>query len=586
DEDVAFASAEPYHYSNSGYMEALGIMGYRLVYYSTKNATAVASSSIADDTWGSMRTEVIDVGDPATVGDWAWLSYRMLPGQANFKVTVNLRDADTEELLKTYTGQWEERSFDISSVPMDDHPKVFIEVHIENRNHVQDVKLGHLEINWTDRLPEPPRMISIEADNGTIYRTNSTTLRIQVADELDRPSYMSPTVQMRPPLGGGWLSDRLDDPVWDGGNWTVRFFTTRDDAVGAYSFRAWVTDSDMLTSDILEVTDLVTVLNNPPGEPGIAIAPEEPYTTDDLVVGIIRQPYDRDTSYMEYEYTWFLDGEMVDGLNGSQVPSSMTERGQTWRVRVRAYDGVDHGPPVNASVVISNSPPVLLKSLGPVDLLEDDPPFTFRLADHVTDPDGDTIDVEHSGATAVLVEIDMDGGTVTITIPDDWYGTDRVTFNFTDGQMILQEELVVRVEAVLDPPVILTIGGVEPVDGRFRLKAVQGEESVYLVEVEDVDSDRFRFHSDAQLQVFELVTANGTIIYTPVNSEVGERTFVLQVEDWEGNSVVVHVDIEVSNTNDPPGVVQIIQPKSGMTFEHDSTILMQGICDDPDLVHG
>jgi hypothetical protein len=585
DEDVAFASAKAYSWSNSGYMEAIGLTGSRTVYFNSQNATAVASSGQTDDLLGSLRTAVIDVGDTSLVGGWGWMSYRMLPDQTNFRVTMNLRDADTEELLQSYTGSWTSRSFNISAVSIDDHPQVYMEFFIENRNGIQDVRLGHLEMNWTDRLPEPPRMLSIMADNGTIYRTNSTTLRIQVEDELDRPSYMRPTVQMRTPQGGGWISDRLEDPVWEDGNWTVRFFTTRDDSVGAYSFRAWVTDSDMLSSETLEVLDLVTVVNNPPGAPGIAIAPETPYTTDDLVCGIIRQPYDRDTSYMEYEYTWTRDGELVP-INGTTVPSNMTEKGQTWKVRVRAFDSEDYGPPVEVSVSVQNSPPVLLKPLGPLDMLEDDPPYTFKLADHVRDPDGDPITIEISGNQSIGVELDLEAGTITVTMPQDWFGTESVTFNISDGEQMLQEVMVVRAEAVLDPPRVLSIGGVGPVDDRFQLTATQGVESLYLVEVEDVDSDRFRFRTDAKFTQFQVVSGNGTIIFTPTNGEVGDRTFTLSVEDWEGNSVVVYVDIHVTNTNDPPGVVSITQPKNGMTFEHDSSILMQGTCDDPDLVHG
>jgi len=66
---------------------------------------------------------------------------------------------------------------------------------------------------------------------------------------------------------------------------------------------------------------------------------------------------------------------------------------------------------------------------------------------------------------------------------------------------------------------------------------------------------------------------------------VGPRTFNLSVEDWEFNSVVVPVDIQVINVNDPPGIVYINQPKNAMTFEHDATVLMQRTCEDPDERH-
>ncbi len=586
DEDVAFAGADPAHYDNSGYMEAIGTAGVFTRLLHTHNATAVASGDHLADDVGSLRTEIIDLGDPEDVGDWDQLSYRTPGGQADFQVTVRLLDASTEEVLFEKTSTDTNPSFDVSSVSAEDHPRVVIELLLKNQQGFGEARLDHLEINWTDRLPEAPRMLSLSVDNGTIYRTNGTTLRLQASDERDRPQYLKLTVQMRPPGGGGWISDRLGDPVWDGGNWTVPFSTTRDDATGNYSFRAWVTDSDMLSSPPLEGLDLVTVVNNPPGTPGIGILPGEPLTDEDLSVTILRQAYDRDTSYMEYEYRWYRDGEEMTDLRDGVVPWERTGRSQVWKVRVRAFDGEEHGPWVEAEVTIGNSPPRLLKDLGPIELLEDDPPVVLRIRDHIVDPDGDLMEFEHFGAEAVEVAVDTGAGTLTISVPPDWFGTDTVTLNVTDGDAILQVEVEVRVEPVRDPPVVVSIGGVGPVDGRFHLEAMQGVTSVYLVVVEDRDSDQFRFRSDARYSAFELVTGNGTIIYTPTNGEVGTSSFNLSVEDWESNSVVVPVDIHVTNVNDPPGPVQIIQPKSGMTFEHDATVLLQGKCEDPDEQYG
>ncbi len=586
DEDVAFAGAHPSLYDNSGYMEAIGISGVFTRLFHTDEATAVASGSHHKVSEGSLRTAVIDVGDPDQVGGWGWLSYRTPPGQTDFKVTVRLLDAGTEEVLFERTDTRTNPSYNISSVPMDDHPRVYIELVLDNTAQGREARLDHVEINWTDRLPVAPEMVSITADNSTIYRTNSTTLRIQVADERDRPQFLKLTVQMRPPQAGGWISDRLGDPVWRDGNWTVSFTTTRDDPSGVYSFRAWVTDSDMLSSDPMEARDLVTVINNPPGVPGIAILPAEPLTDDQLTCTILRQAYDRDTSYLDYEYRWFLLGVEVPDLNTSTVPRERTEKDQLWRVVVRAFDGEDHGPAVEVMVTIRNSPPKVIRPLGPIELLEDDPPVVMRIAEHLRDPDDDPITIQVTGAGNVSVQVDGDKGTMTVSVPPDWSGRETVMLNVSDGDLVLEAPLEVRVEPVRDPPVVLTIGGRGPVEGRFQLDATQGTESIFLVAVEDVDSSTFRFRSDAALAFFELVTGNGTMIYTPTNGEVGLRSFNLSVEDGEGNSVVVPVDIQVRNVNDPPGPVTIIQPKSAMTFEHDASILMQGTCKDPDEQHG
>jgi len=586
DEDVAYAGAAPYHTDPSGYMEAIGGTGLFRRTLATFNATAVASAEGQGDDTGSLRTGVIDVGEPTEVGSWGWLSYRPPTGSTDYDIKVVLRDAGTEEELWSTSGHPSVASFNISGISIQEHPRVYIELFMENRARSRDLDLGHLEINWTERFPEAPRMLSLVADDATIYRTNSTVLRILVEDERDRPGVMDITVQMRPPQGGGWISDRLGDPVWDGGNWTVTFRTTRDDPAGAYSFRAWVTDSDMLSSEPLEALDLVTVVNNPPGSPDIGIEPDDPLTTDDIACTIVRQAFDKDTSYLEYAYAWYVDGEAMPGIEGAKVPENMTSKGQTWRVVVRAFDGEDLGPPVEASVTVHNSPPRLVRALGPLRMLEDDPPLTLRLSDHFSDPDGDDLSYEASGPGAVGVQLDPARATLTLTLPPDWNGRDEVTVNVTDGALTISEVLEVRAEPVPDAPVVVSVGGKAPVGGRFALEAAQATTSVYDVEVRDTDSTSFKFRSDARFTNFGIVFTNGTITFTPINSEVGEWTFNITVEDGDGNLVTVPVDITVSNKNDMPGTVFINNPKSGSTFEHDASILLQGTCSDPDEIHG
>jgi hypothetical protein len=567
-------------------MEAVGATGVYMSVFHTQNATAVASGTHFDDDQGSLRTAVIDVGDPDQVGDWGWLSYRVPEGQTDFQVTLRLLDAATGEVLFERTDSRTNPSYNISLVSIDDHPRVVIEMLLENRKGFSEARVEHLEINWTDRLPVPPTVLSLTAVNDTVYRTNGTALRVQVEDESDRPQFMKVTVQMRPPGATGWLSDRIGTPVWEDGNWTVPFAPTRDDETGPYDFRAYVTDSDRLSSPLLEVEDLVTVLNNPPGTPGIAVLPAEPMTGHDLVCSILRQAYDADTSHVDYEFEWSLDGVLVPDLVNDTVPSGRTAKGQTWRVRARAFDGEDRGPWVEALATVANSPPALVGEFGPLELLEDDPPVVLRVRDVFSDPDGDPLSIEHSGEGPLVISVDEQAGTITVAPPADWYGRQEVTFNVSDGETVLSEVLVVEAFSVNDPPRVVSIGGNGPVDGRFLVNATQGTESYYLVVVEDADSDRFRFRSDAKFGAFEVVSANGTIIFTPANSEVGLVSFNLSVEDWEYNSVVVPVDVQVADLNDPPGPVRILQPKNAMTFEYDSEVLMQGSCEDPDERHG
>ena len=586
-DDLAIASNQDSgHGQDMGYVVENHLASKGIHAFVANRPVAVSSGEMFGPGSGSIRSSVIDVGDPSGVGDWNTVSYRMSRSSPNPGQTVEFKlvDVETGEVLWSGTGADKEGSLIIAPpVNAREHPKVYLDAYLNNQNDWIRMYLAHMEINWTERFLAPPHVISIETAEDVIYRTNSTTLTISVEDEFDLPEALEVNIQMQTPGGGGWISDRLSTPEWDNGVWTVTFSTTRDDPVGAYNFRVRAIDTDMVSSEYLEAVALVTVLNNPPGTPSIAIMPAAPGSADDLTCEIVRQAYDRDTSHLDYNYTWYRDGQVAD-VDGTIVPSNDTVKGQVWRVTVQAFDGQDQGGMVEASVTIGNTPPRPLAPLDKILMLEDDETYTIRLADHFVDPDGDALLYEIMGTT----ELDMvlENGRLLITPLPEWYGSSKVQLNVSDGEAWLVVDLVVDVESIPDPPVVVSIGGVGPIGGRFRLEATQDEGSTYLVVVTDVDSTKFRFRSDGNFVSFTVITGNGTIQFMPTNGEVGEQSFNLSVEDETGSSTVVPVDITVANVNDPPGVVNIQQPKSNMVFEHDATILMQGSCKDPDERHG
>ena len=529
---------------------------------------------------------MIDLGIPTEVGNWSTVSYRMSRDSPHSGQSVEFRlvDIETAEVLWRGTATDAEGSLTISPpVSAREHSRVYLDAYLNNENDWLRMYLSHMEINWTERFHVPPNVLSIETADDVIYRTNSTTLMISVEDELDLPDALEVNVQMQTPVGGGWLSVRLSTPEWDGEVWTVTFSTTRDDPVGDYSFRVRAIDTDMVASDYLEAVDLVKVLNNPPGTPSIAISPEAPGSGDDLTCEIVRQAFDRDTSGLDYNYTWHRDGQggIVDGPT---VRSNDTAKGQVWRVTVQAFDGLDLGGIVETSVTILNTPPRLIAPLEPVHMYEDDETYTIRLAEHFVDPDGDVLLYAIVGTTEL--EMGLENRRLTITPLPDWHGRSEVQLNVSDGEAWLVVDLVVDVESIPDQPIVVSVGGVGPVDGRFRLESTQDERSTYLVVVTDVDSTGFRFHSDGDFASFQVVVGTGTIEYTPTNDEVGDQSFNLSFADETGSSIAVPIDISVANVNDPPGVVTIIQPKPNMVFEHDATILLRGSSTDPDERHG
>ncbi len=101
-------------------------------------------------------------------------------------------------------------------------------------------------------------------------------------------------------------------------------------------------------------------VDSPPGTPLVLVNPPTPTSADDLQAMVVKAASDVDlgeSTTQTYGYEWLLDG-LPSPVTASTVPAALTEPGQTWTARVRAWDGYDWGPPGQSSVIISNQPPV------------------------------------------------------------------------------------------------------------------------------------------------------------------------------------------------------------------------------------
>lgn len=98
--------------------------------------------------------------------------------------------------------------------------------------------------------------------------------------------------------------------------------------------------------------------NSAPGAPVITLEPETPTTQDKLHVAITTEALDPDggPAPVSYLARWYKDSALTLH-SGLDIPAQVTRRGETWRVELRAFDGVAEGPVVAAEVTVANSPP-------------------------------------------------------------------------------------------------------------------------------------------------------------------------------------------------------------------------------------
>jgi hypothetical protein len=103
--------------------------------------------------------------------------------------------------------------------------------------------------------------------------------------------------------------------------------------------------------------------NTAPEAPTVAIAPEAPTTSDDLVATATAGA-DADGDEVTLTYAWSVDGAPATDLTGDTVPADRTARGEVWSVTVTGSDGALSAE-ATAEVTIGNTAPTITLDLDP-----------------------------------------------------------------------------------------------------------------------------------------------------------------------------------------------------------------------------
>ncbi|MEC8378725.1 MAG: Ig-like domain-containing protein [Myxococcota bacterium] len=130
-------------------------------------------------------------------------------------------------------------------------------------------------------------------------------------------------------------------------------FSNSSLSLGTHTIGLTATDSDGLnSSDGISLT-----INGLPTAPTVSITPDPSYTTDALTANASGST-DPENQSISYNYAWELNG-VPTSYTSQTVPSSATNKGDVWTVRVTPNDGYGDGPSGAASITIQNSPPVI-----------------------------------------------------------------------------------------------------------------------------------------------------------------------------------------------------------------------------------
>ncbi len=127
--------------------------------------------------------------------------------------------------------------------------------------------------------------------------------------------------------------------------------------------QVFVTPNDGSADGAQVGSNVVTILNSPPTQPGVSVAPVTPIEgVDDLICSLDTPSTDADGDPVTYSFAWDVDGVPYPRAGDAgpyqtvyiddSASAADTLTGETWTCSVTALDGVDPSTPGQDSVVI------------------------------------------------------------------------------------------------------------------------------------------------------------------------------------------------------------------------------------------
>ena len=248
---------------------------------------------------------------------------------------------------------------------------------------VRDSAGGECETSVQVTGSNPPSVvIEFPTANGRVNQGSDQPFLATVIDQQDS----------EPSLDVVWSSD-LDGVLGITPPTTLGAVVLEDVdlSAGAHLITLEATDSDGLVGR----ASVSVTLNAAPGAPTVSINPPAPGAESNLSVVIDVEAVDPEGDAVTYTWQWYRNGALESFFDDGTLPSTQTNRGETWTVEVRAVDDLGAISPIaTASVTIANAiPTVTPPSITPViayanSTLSCSPGSTF-------DGDGDPVTLDY-----------------------------------------------------------------------------------------------------------------------------------------------------------------------------------------------
>lgn len=177
---------------------------------------------------------------------------------------------------------------------------------------------------------------------------------------------------------------------------------------------AEITAKDDKGAQVSVSTPDVYVLNAPPEIVRYVITPPNPSADDSIRIELKFEDPDGDP--VSAEFVWYVDGEVVDDVEGNVLPPGHARAGQSVEVDVTPFDGESRGETVHIGPIeISNRPPRFV-SPPPTNLQVFG---TLQWQFKAVDPDGDPVSFYLEGNVPPGMRIDSSSGVLSWQVDNE-----------------------------------------------------------------------------------------------------------------------------------------------------------------------
>jgi len=262
--------------------------------------------------------------------------------------------------------------------------------------------------------------------------------------------------------------------------------------------------------------------------------PERPTPGDN--VRVVAEVEDPEGDKVWLAYTWWLDGEKLEGLDAPRLLLRGVEKGVPLAVEIVASDGKDQSSAERIDATVGNTVPEIASvKLEPEKVVAGDQPIVVR--PEASDSDGDAVRFTYAWKVNGR-RMDEEGATLSTK---GLRRGDRVQVSVTatDGESESPAFELPLVRVANAAPVILSApGGLPTQDGPF-----------YQIEAEDPDGDRpLQYSIEDAPPGMTVNPRTGAIDWTPTPSQVGTHEIHVVVDDNQGGRSRQTIQVSVGET--------------------------------------